>query len=550
MSRLASTQSISNISNTYDPTKLSVDSRLVSNSILKIPTQTLDYNTTLQMMVGVIKAFEFQNRVFILAADQSCPDKVRKLGLFEFVNNTLNPLGRISVRFPSDKKYLITDLAVKVSVNSFEVYIASRCDIPSNGGIFVIKNLSFSDFNNSSISPETGVDGQKALFRLQDYAINTLTEPCGLAINNNLLYCLTGKTSIKFAIFDTSLSHTSNVSNFKGYTSSYTLTEDVALQANLVKVNNDLLFVSKSILYKQSLPSPNSALSLSISNENCSIGNSNSLCSISYNESISKCYVATGSLRGSYTLEFNGSWNSFTHNETGFHSSKRGSELIQYSTHCKGVSFFSNGVVLGKIPDINTNSISYSMDSLLGEFEYIAVFPKISLAEASKLYNVLSDGNVDLYYRTNGINNNTGSWTMSPSDLSSLGVTDFIQFGVKFRRNSELKLLSLIYEDSDPIPSQFYIYHDDCSTDSGTIGFIQKSMINKSPIVLKISYLRYDNDAQVFEQDSLSNTFGKFQWLSSSTWVDGVGGDVLDLRRRFVPHTVPPIQIYPRIEII
>ena len=165
-----------------------------------------------------------------------------------------------------------------------------------------------------------------------------------------------------------------------------------------------------------------------------------------------------------------------------------------------------------------------------------------------------------VYYRTTGITDNTGSWTLLPIDFDLSGVSSASAIQFKF----EFKILSatcvparifglyVIYESQDDIPSDLRWNMDDSSTTDGTVGFIQATSFAVLPTVMQIDYYRVDNNSNVLTQLSSETTNGVFEYHNGSTWVSGLGTNTVGMRRRFRPTAGLPngVAVYPKLTIV
>lgn len=200
------------------------------------------------------------------------------------------------------------------------------------------------------------------------------------------------------------------------------------------------------------------------------------------------------------------------------------------------------------------------------------ILPKITLgATPAKLYRVTttSMGNIgdltmgvspDFYkvqVRTSGIDDNTGIWTdvSDNGDLSGLGTPSTIQFALQFRTAGVIMLparvlsLALIYETDDALPSQYRWNYSDFNTSNGTFAWVQATLFGTSIGIHTINIYRADTDALVLTQASTGTTNGTFEYWNGSSWVAGLGTDVVGTRRRFVPSGSLPgsVDLYAKI---
>jgi hypothetical protein len=169
----------------------------------------------------------------------------------------------------------------------------------------------------------------------------------------------------------------------------------------------------------------------------------------------------------------------------------------------------------------------------------------------------------DMYlvqYRTTGIDDNSGSWTDVPQngDISNVTPTTNIQFGFLFRTAGTMMLparvlsLSFIYENIDGLPSQYRWNQSDFNLTNNTFAWRQVEIFGTYTISgIKIDIYRADTNVLVLTQDSNSTTNGNFQYWNGTTWVNGLDGDIIGLRRRFVPTaSLPSTDLYAKISYI
>jgi hypothetical protein len=229
---------------------------------------------------------------------------------------------------------------------------------------------------------------------------------------------------------------------------------------------------------------------------------------------------------------------------------------------------------------VTTNLNALTAYPLAADWEYQAdvnnriICPKIILgATPSKLYRVLANcaenlGDAtmgvppDAYkiqYRTSGIDDNTGAWTDVPQtgDLSGVLPAANIQFAFLFRTAGVIMLparilaLALIYETADPLPSQYQWNFGDMDLANGIFAWVQDALFGATPGTHTINIYRADTDALVLTQASTSTTNGNFQYWNGTAWTNGIGTDVIDTRRRFVPSGSIPggVDLYAKITV-
>jgi hypothetical protein len=174
-------------------------------------------------------------------------------------------------------------------------------------------------------------------------------------------------------------------------------------------------------------------------------------------------------------------------------------------------------------------------------------------------YNHLPAEPYKIWYRTSGISDNSGSWTVVPAGgvLTSVTAASDIQFRIKFKTAGSHGLptrifgVSVVYENSLDIPSHLKWNIDDTDNSNGNIGFIQFLYYGSVPS-LQIDYYRSDTDVNVLTQTSAGSTNGVFEYWNGSTWVAGLGTDTINIRRRFRPTAALPtgVNLYVRIKVI
>jgi hypothetical protein len=193
-----------------------------------------------------------------------------------------------------------------------------------------------------------------------------------------------------------------------------------------------------------------------------------------------------------------------------------------------------------------------------------AIFPKITIAgQPSKLNRVYaltnkyipgpneSDKTTEpyrLFYRVNGIDDNSGTWTEveRSGSLESLTPTNEIQFGVAFRTMGDiciptrLNSICLVYEVEDALPPEYQWNLGDSNTIDGTFGFTQIQSFTEWPILHTIRIFRSDNNTLALEQDSDGTAFGVFEYWDGVTWSAGLGSNLAGTRRRFRPTSSLP----------
>jgi hypothetical protein len=204
-----------------------------------------------------------------------------------------------------------------------------------------------------------------------------------------------------------------------------------------------------------------------------------------------------------------------------------------------------------------------------------AVLPKMSIPSAHKLLKTLAQNTEALggygplslgtepfavYYRTAGIDDDSGGWTLLNQAGSMVGVdaAPEIQFMLTFRVAgascipARIHSFALLYETDEALPSGFRWNLGDSNQSNGTLGMVQTSLL---PALgeLTITYYRADTDQAVLVQSSGDSEFGAWEFYSegSASWVAGVGSNAVGVRRRFVPSAGLPVgvDLYAKVTI-
>lgn len=155
-----------------------------------------------------------------------------------------------------------------------------------------------------------------------------------------------------------------------------------------------------------------------------------------------------------------------------------------------------------------------------------------------------------LYYRTGGIADNSGAWTLLPNSGMMDGVAGaaYIQFMLEFRTigftciPARIHNVGVLYDTDDALPAELRWNLGDSDNSNGTLGMTQTAAF-ATLASLTITYYRADTDAAVLVQGSGDTTNGTWQYHNGTTWVSGLGSNTAGLRRRFVPSAGLPVGV-------
>lgn len=196
------------------------------------------------------------------------------------------------------------------------------------------------------------------------------------------------------------------------------------------------------------------------------------------------------------------------------------------------------------------------------------IFPKIATPGATKYYNVWVQEAKQLgdtvygfgpepfrvYYRTSGIDDNTGGWTLvdDAGDMSGVSGASFIQFRITFRTIGITGIparvigISVNYENSGALPPELVWAVGDSNNADGTVGMYQTT--TASWTTLTINYYRRDNNNLVLTQASSGTTNGVFEYYNGSSWTAGLGTNAAGTRIRFRPTAgLPSTDVYAMV---
>lgn len=195
------------------------------------------------------------------------------------------------------------------------------------------------------------------------------------------------------------------------------------------------------------------------------------------------------------------------------------------------------------------------------------VTPKVACSQAAKFSRVLVNAvemlggasglnlgqqtePIRISYRTAGIDDNTGAWTLvdDSGDLSGVTGNPFIQFNIEFRIiglthiPGRVLSLAVIYDSDDSLPAELRWNLADSDNSNGMVGITQTDLF-ASLTSLTITYYRADTHAIALVQSSADTNYGVWEHWSGSAWVAGLAGNAVNMRRRFRPTTGLPVGV-------
>lgn len=203
------------------------------------------------------------------------------------------------------------------------------------------------------------------------------------------------------------------------------------------------------------------------------------------------------------------------------------------------------------------------------------VLPKFQIPSSHKLHRVVVQNTESIgdfvglsmsaepfaiYYRTAGIDDDSGAWTQldQTGSMSGIDAAPEIQFMLTFRTigvsciPARVHSLALIYEKDEALPPGFRWNLGDSSNTSGTIGIVQTSLVS-SLAKMTVTYYRADTNQPVLVQSSDNSAFGNWESFDegSASWSAGLGENAVGTRRRFVPNSGLPVgvDLYAKVTV-
>jgi len=414
-------------------------------------------------------------------------------------------LGTSAPTFAGGTAYVIEELRFVVAITNAT---------PTNGGLFLVKGCNIDIFNSSglNIAEATTVDNIRAIYWLADAVTVLNTTARGLGLDStssntqHFVWVLDGTTTARIFKYDiraslTSLSAGRSVAGFVFSTGT-----SATLTGTLSATNNGRIttcshgpgsgvkcfyFVTTTRVYRvaESAITTGSTTFLADSMAEIPPGGANtfiltnSMASIDYSDSIDRFIILTTAFRG-YLCQYNTNSNQF---EQIFLSELRqtdqstaDSDVTPFpSINATGFSVWSEGGIFYLVRNGVTSALNQLYAIPCGaDWQYASstnqftLTPAISLPNCNKLQRVyvnhsdlagadsvaLTRTPFRIYYRTSGISDNTGSWTLIPDTGIISGAASQIQFKLEFR----------IFGDTS-VPSRIYnvgVVYEDTSMDS------------------------------------------------------------------------------------
>jgi len=514
-----------------------------------------------------------------------------------------NSVGTISAGTP----YVIEDIIIVLSTTN---------SILANGGLFVTKGISYNDFSSQlSIPAATTVDNIKAVYWIADAATVTNTTATGCAIDSMVSW------TEQYAYVINSTSRSVYVYNFRkalsltsgkdssgsggdfqtGTLPSFTGTLSILNNGRITTLNHgpgsgvkSLYFVTTTRVYRSDLSSitnGNTSWTSDIMVEIPPGGASTypltgALSSVENSDYLDRLIVMSTGAAGarSYVTRYNTASNPFDHiflvDDKQLDQSLADSGSVPHpSINAGNFSVWSEGGIL-YLARIGVTAIINNVYAIpMGAHRFYSdltgeriITPKFDISNSTRLYNVyvnsideigsdtfsLPSEPYNLFYRTSGISDNSGSWIEldQSGDLSNISGSE-IQFSFTFKTlgttciPSRLMGISIVYED-ESTDSHYEPSVSQSSISNRIFSWRQGSSWGGTIPNLRIKIWNIDLNTLVLEDTTDSSISGVWEFSTDngnswSAWdpnSDSIGNYI-----RYVANSIPN-GIRTRVSII
>ncbi len=487
------------------------------------------------------------------------------------VDNTTITL-TTSATIPAGTPYVIEDIMLLTSNTNATV---------ANGGLFVTKGIRPEIFvgGGTIIPAATTIDNIRAVYWLADAAVVTNTATGGCAYGNKTswvaqsVYCINVNAATTPSIFVYNVRAPLTLITGKDATTLLVKT-GVQTVGGTVQQNNNgrfmtmnsgpgagldcFYFVTTTRIYRvlgtNIVNSSTTWLSDFMIEQPPGSTNSfavtNALWSFDYIDILDKLVITSSGLAGvrSYITDYQTLGNQFQHifleDDKQLDQSIADIGLAPHpNINALPFSPWSEGglLYLLRVSAANNTNQIYTIP-VGADFTYglttnqMVITPRMDVSDSSKLYNAtvsflsklgsdkfaLPPEGYKLYYRTTGISDNTGAWTLldETGSLDGVVATD-IQFGLTFKTiggsciPSRIFSIVLTYE-GDITDSHYTPSIGTSSLLDRRFGYRQSSAFGTNIPVLKITLVDASNGAPVLIDNSASNTAGLFEYSNNA----------------------------------
>jgi len=497
--------------------------------------------------------------------------------------------------------YVIEELRAYYSITNATV---------TNGGLFVIKGLNYGDFNSAgtAISTATTVDNIKALYWLADASTVTMTAAWGLSLDDcsadfttQDCYIMNGTVSSNgYNFFKYNVrAPLTGLAAGKSTTAFLYKTGNIAsaLTGTIIQTNNgriatlnhgvasgvtSIFFCTTTRVYRCPINQITNGGTSYLSDSMTDIppGGANTFISSTFTSvegssiidkliiggaAANRCYISDYYTNGSTPLDMIFLANDIQYDQ----SSSDSGAPVHPTTNATVMSFYSENGYLYIARGGTTAALNqiYCLPLLAQRTwadetgEYV-ITPKLNTQGAIKFYRVYVNStrqlgsltlgvpteDFDLLYRVDGIDNNSGTWTLltNEGDLTNLASSDSIQFKIRFKTigtfcvPSRIYSLSVVYEDSTT-DSHYTPSVNKSSVTSRIFSYRQSSSWGSNIPNLRIRLYNASTGSLVLDDTVVLSSYGTWQystngtdWNSWSSSADNVGNYI-----RYTATTLP-----------
>ncbi len=490
-------------------------------------------------------------------------------------------------------------------IEDMKIVISTTNATATNGGLFVVKGCSYNDFvANTTVPAAVSTDNIKAVYWLADASTVTNTTAGGVAIDdfedwsNQSVYVLNTTTNIR--VFKYNFRKALTLASGKDTTCLLLQTGNQTLTGAVSGTNNgrigtlshgplsgtkSLYFVTASRCYGTPVSSITAGNTSWAANAMVEIppGGANTYAAtagfalVEIASGIDRLVIMTTGAAGvrSYVTQFNTTSNPFDHifltddkqldqslADSGgpMHPTINATAMSVWSE--EGVLYLCRNGTTAALNQIYTLPINahrqYAFDN-----NQVIITRKIDISSSTKLYNIYVNSVNEMgsdtfsippepfsvYYRTSGIDDNTGGWTVldNSGDLSGISGSS-IQFLFTFKILGSFCVparilgISLVYED-DSTDSHYEPSLSQSSIASRIFSWRQGSTWGGTIPNLRIRIWNIDLNTLVLEDTTSASLYGDWEYSTNdgSTWNPwSSGADTIGNYIRYTADSITP----------
>ncbi|WP_299988701.1 hypothetical protein [uncultured Pontibacter sp.] len=462
------------------------------------------------------------------------------------------------------------------TIEEVRVIMACSNSVTTNGGLFVIKGLNYDTFTQAgtTIPAATTIDNIRATYWLADAPVVTNILPGGSAIDemvdwhNHEVYCTNG-SSTTLRVFKYNIRQPLTTLTAGKSVEALVLSTGNQLVTGTLSINNNgriatanhgagageksLYFVTNSRLYRINLANITSGSTTYVSDSMTEIPAGGAmtvmagavLSSVEYSGVIDSFIVNSSGLGRSYVSKYKTDGSQFDLNFLSdarqIDGSNADSDAPFYPSLSTATfsSWVENGIMHTiRQSAVNTTNQMYAIpiaaDYLLSNDQYI-ITPVFNIPNLRKLDKVYVDvinriGSerlgvsaepYNLYYRTSGIDDNTGLWIQADSDMAGVTGTK-IQFKFTFRvmgqtcLTARIKGLTVTYEDNNT-DSHFSPSNKHTSIQNNVMAYRQVDLFDGSRVPeMTIKLFNVETNILVLADNTSISEFGTWEYSTDA----------------------------------